>query len=572
MPVPSAAPALALTLRHALGPDLPQPAAPTWPPAWPPAGSSAWLAATPPGTWLAVLLVSLSTLAGAWLARRNIGRIGLWLAVASALMLITALVELLPDAWHEAGDTGTPLWLLGLSAVFGFAVITYFTRKGCGHAHDEPRRGQHAPGLHRRVTRAVGAALFGGVGTAAALTVHRLVEGATLALAASAVVVAALMIHSASEGLALTALLDLARRRLTPWLAASCLSPAVGVVLAVLAPLPPSLVPLLLGMITGVLLRTAVVGLKLARTAGGGRLSARHMAITGAAVLVTTTLLVAAQYALDDSRTPPGLGTTSNAISGHTTTPHQTTGQTTTDQTTTGQTTTDQTTTGQETTEQATTGQATTSAESTGQETTGQATAGQETMEQSPGQESTGQATVEQGTTSQATVEQGTTGRATGEHGTDGHATIPGEATGQQAAAQTATPGATAEQPTPGQASTPRETTGHATTGRAGGRAGGTLLTPQALPAPSAAPAPALSRAQLRQGLADGRLDLAGLLRRTDATTAATPVGWLLRAVPELRDRPVGRLLSRGGIAADATVGELTTRQRRYLLRALAQS
>ncbi|MET9336178.1 hypothetical protein [Nonomuraea sp. NPDC003804] len=565
MPVPSAAPALALTLRHALGPDLPQPAAPTWPPAWPPAGSSAWLAATPPGTWLAVLLVSLSTLAGAWLARRNIGRIGLWLAVASALMLITALVELLPDAWHEAGDTGTPLWLLGLSAVFGFAVITYFTRKGCGHAHDQPRRGQHAPGLHRRVTRAVGAALFGGVGTAAALTVHRLVEGATLALAASVVVVAALMIHSASEGLALTALLDLARRRLTPWLAASCLSPAVGVVLAVLAPLPPSLVPLLLGMITGVLLRTAVVGLKLARTAGGGRLSARHMAITGAAVLVTTTLLVAAQYALDDSRTPLGLGTTSNAISGHTTTPHQTTGQATTDQTTTGREA-EQAATSAESTGQETTGQ-----ETTDQTTAGQETTGQETMGQSPGQESTGQATGEQGTTSQATGEQGTTGLA-GKHGADGHATVPGEATGQQAAVQTATPGATAEQPTPGQASTPRKTTGHATTGRAGGRTGGTLLTPQALPAPSAGPAPALSRAQLRQGLADGRLDLAGLLRRTDATTAATPVGWLLRAVPEWRDRPVGRLLSRGGIAADATVGELTTRQRRYLLRALAQS
>ncbi|GAA4203944.1 hypothetical protein GCM10022252_62330 [Streptosporangium oxazolinicum] len=251
------------------------------------------------GAWAAVLLVSLSTLAGAWLARRNSAKVTVWLTIASAMMLITALVDLLPDAWRDAGETGVPLWAVGLAIVFGFLVITYFTRKGCGHGHghagSRPTGGRHAPGLHRRVKEAVDAALFGGMGTAAALTLHRAIEGATLALTASAVVVIALMVHSAGEGLALAALLDMARQRLAPWLVVSCLSPATGILIATLAPLPGWLVPLLLGMVTGVLLRTAIVGLRLAAAdQEGGRLSRRHLtiaagvAVTGGALLIAT--------------------------------------------------------------------------------------------------------------------------------------------------------------------------------------------------------------------------------------------------------------------------------------------
>ncbi len=60
--------------------------------------------------WLAVLLVALSTVAGAWAARRNIERISVVLGVASALMLMTALADLLPDAYEEAMESGVPLW------------------------------------------------------------------------------------------------------------------------------------------------------------------------------------------------------------------------------------------------------------------------------------------------------------------------------------------------------------------------------------------------------------------------------------------------------------------------------
>ncbi|MEV4109752.1 hypothetical protein [Nonomuraea sp. NPDC049695] len=244
--------------------------------------------------WAAVGLVALSTLAGAHLAQRNAAKISIWLAVASALMLVTALTDVMPDAWREAHATEVPLWLVALAGVVGFAIITYFTRHG--HPHEVGQRGQHAPGLHRRVKQAVSAAVYGGVGTAVALSLHRMIEGATLVLAASAIVVAALMIHSAGEGLAMTAMLDMASKRRAPWLALSCLSPAAGVVLAAVAPIPPQSVPILLGLLTGVLVRTAVIGLKIARSSG--RLVRRHVAVAAAGVLSVGGLLVAAQTVL----------------------------------------------------------------------------------------------------------------------------------------------------------------------------------------------------------------------------------------------------------------------------------
>ncbi|MEW1843588.1 hypothetical protein AB0392_37065 [Nonomuraea angiospora] len=255
--------------------------------------------------WVAVGLVALSTLAGAHLAQRKADRISVWLAVASALMLITALTDVMPDAWREAVATHVPVWLVVLAGLFGYVVITHFTRHGHAHQHDVGRRARHAPGMHRRVEQAVSAAVYGGVGTAVALSLHRMIEGATLVLAASIIVVAALMIHSAGEGVALTAMLDLARKPLAPWLALACLSPAAGVVLARVAPLPPQSVPILLGVLTGVLLRTAMVGLQMTRASG--RLPRRQVVVVATGVLAVGGLLVAAQTMLVDGLPVPAV-------------------------------------------------------------------------------------------------------------------------------------------------------------------------------------------------------------------------------------------------------------------------
>lgn len=248
------------------------------------------------GAWIAVGLVSVSSLAGAWLARRDSARVVVWLAIASATMLVIAMTDLLPDAWREASETGVPWWAIGIAAVVGFVVITYFTRKGCGcEADSDKAAGRHAPGRHRGLEQAVDTALFSGMGTAAALTTHRAIEGATLALTASAVVVIALMVHSASEGLALAALLDMAKQRLAPWLVVACAAPAVGVLAATIHPLPAKVVPILLSVISGVLTRTAVVGLKLAASKqAGGHLSRRQVTIAGLGALTVGALIVVA--------------------------------------------------------------------------------------------------------------------------------------------------------------------------------------------------------------------------------------------------------------------------------------
>ncbi|MFI7222972.1 hypothetical protein ACIBO5_07080 [Nonomuraea angiospora] len=271
-----------------------------------PAYDAAMGAAMPVWTvWAAVGLVALSTLAGAHLAQRKADRISVWLAVASALMLITALTDVMPDAWREAVATHVPVWLVVLAGLFGYVVITHFTRHGHAHQHDVGRRARHAPGMHRRVEQAVSAAVYGGVGTAVALSLHRMIEGATLVLAASIIVVAALMIHSAGEGVALTAMLDLARKPLAPWLALACLSPAAGVVLASVAPLPPQSVPILLGVLTGVLLRTAMVGLQMTRASG--RLPRRQVVVVATGVLAVGGLLVVAQTTLVDELPAPAV-------------------------------------------------------------------------------------------------------------------------------------------------------------------------------------------------------------------------------------------------------------------------
>ena len=118
-----------------------------------------------------VILISVSTLAGAWIARRESTRLAIRLAIASAMMMIIALTDLLPGAWQDAVETGVPLWVVGIAVAFGFLVITYFTRKGCACPSDAGRNYQARtlPGRDRRLKEAVSAALFGGIGDAAAV-------------------------------------------------------------------------------------------------------------------------------------------------------------------------------------------------------------------------------------------------------------------------------------------------------------------------------------------------------------------------------------------------------------------
>ena len=135
-------------------------------------------------TLVAVVLVAVATMVGAWLARRGSGRSALLPAAVSGILLIIAVLDLLPDAWDEAHEAGVPLWAVPVTALASYGVMGAVVRIGypC-----KPGRA-------------------GVVGAASGLALHRFLEGSTLALTASVAVVAALLVHAAGEGLALAAL------------------------------------------------------------------------------------------------------------------------------------------------------------------------------------------------------------------------------------------------------------------------------------------------------------------------------------------------------------------------------
>jgi zinc transporter ZupT len=227
-----------------------------------------------PGQYLGLILIAVGTLVGAWLGHRWSHRSTTLLGAASGVLLAVAGADIVPHALHEAEEQGLAGWIVPVVAVAAFALALM------GHAL--PGRGEQGRLL--------------GAGTAVALVLHRLVEGMTVALLASLSVVAALTVHSVSEGLALAAVLDArGRRHLTPWLVAVCVSPLVGGWITAVAPVPEWTHALLLAVVAGVLLRSAVTALSLARRrhlAGELPPAPVLFALVSAAVVTTGAVLV----------------------------------------------------------------------------------------------------------------------------------------------------------------------------------------------------------------------------------------------------------------------------------------
>ncbi|MGW1892408.1 hypothetical protein ACWCP6_19500 [Streptomyces sp. NPDC002004] len=224
-------------------------------------------------TMVGVILVAVATVVGAWLARRGTNRSALLLAAASGILLIIALLDLLPDAWDEAQEAGLPLWAVPVTTLASYGVMGAVVRIGCPC---EPGRA-------------------GGIGAASGLALHRFLEGATLALTASVAVVAALLVHAASEGLALAALLGVQpKRRVAPWIGLACLSPAAGAFVTSALPIPDAVMPLLLAFVGGVLAQAAWVALRLAhqQQRGDRRILRVPAGMTMALAAVLTALVV----------------------------------------------------------------------------------------------------------------------------------------------------------------------------------------------------------------------------------------------------------------------------------------
>jgi ZIP family zinc transporter len=214
-------------------------------------------------------LVAAATVGGAWLARRRPGQQQVWLGAAAGALLVIAGLHVLPDAWSAA--RAARIWPLAVpaTAIAAFLLAGVAARGGCACRCAS----RHA----------------GGRGAAAALAMHRFLEGSAMAFVGSATVVAAFAVHALGEGLAVGALLAAQpRHRTITWLIAMCVSPVIGAVVASAYEMPAAAEPLLLAAAGGVLAQAARVSLRAAchdLSVGKFLVSRPAAAITVAAVI-----------------------------------------------------------------------------------------------------------------------------------------------------------------------------------------------------------------------------------------------------------------------------------------------
>jgi zinc transporter ZupT len=187
-------------------------------------------------------LIAAVTVAGAAIAFRWHARRQIWFAAAAGALLIIAGLHLLPDAWAGASDARIWRLWVPVAALAGFTAAALAARAGCG--------------CREHAERASGA------GAAAALAVHRFLEGSAVALAGSPAIALALAVHAFGEGLATGALLGPQPRRLAPWLAVMCASPVIGAVVAGAFSIPATVEPVLLALAAGVIGQAAWVSLR----------------------------------------------------------------------------------------------------------------------------------------------------------------------------------------------------------------------------------------------------------------------------------------------------------------------
>jgi zinc transporter ZupT len=237
----------------------------------PPGGALAW------GLGGSTLLAA-GTLAGSAVLRRSIPPA---LALTGGVLVGMAVLDVLPDAVRaaRAGGTGQPavLAVAGLAA----ALFWFAGRRACGGAGRVSWRGP--------TSYATG---FG-------FALHRLIEGTTLGLAATAdpragaLLAVALGLHGTCEGVSVNTCLTAAaasRRSRILWLALLCAMPFAGALWGLQHPLPPAAAGLAMAAVGGVFLAAGATSLTSALSRLGV-LTSTALAGTGAAVLLTCTHL-----------------------------------------------------------------------------------------------------------------------------------------------------------------------------------------------------------------------------------------------------------------------------------------
>jgi zinc transporter ZupT len=201
---------------------------------------------------LAVVLF-VAKLAGGTIAVRRPGSVPVLSVMTGGVLLAAVFLQLLPEAVQRAGQAHLPPSAPIAAAVVGVALFTSVD----GALGMPRRRSAPRPGRQRAL----------GVAGASGFVGHGWLEGATigvgLQVGTTAGLLAALAVaaHHLCEGLALVCYLfqrGRPRRRVVTWLALAALAPVAGALAGSAVVLPDRLVPLALGLFSGVFVFAAV--------------------------------------------------------------------------------------------------------------------------------------------------------------------------------------------------------------------------------------------------------------------------------------------------------------------------
>jgi zinc transporter ZupT len=198
------------------------------------------------------VLVFLAKLAGGAIAVHRPGNVPALSILTGGVLLAAVFLQLLPEAMQRANAVHLPVLAPIAAAILGVALLT--TVDGMvGPPWQGSRSARHRPAR--------------GIAGASGFVGHGWLEGASIGIGlqlgtmAGLLTALAVTAHHLCEGLALVCYLfqrGRPPRRVIPWLALAALAPVAGALAGSMAEVPDRVVPLALGLFSGLFAFTAV--------------------------------------------------------------------------------------------------------------------------------------------------------------------------------------------------------------------------------------------------------------------------------------------------------------------------
>lgn len=206
------------------------------------------------------LLPFASTLLGGTAVLRLRHRLHPIMGFAAGVVVTTALADILPEAWDQAGAGHGEL--IGGAAIGGFLAFsvleTFLHRQSFEHGHP-PAADPHHPHEHQDEQHGSGSAIFGWFGSLG-LIVHSSLDGLAIGLgfqastSAGVLITMAVVGHDFADGMNVVTLAftgGLPRRHAVTLLLLDAIAPVVGVAIGGLVPLSHLQLGVLLAVFSG---------------------------------------------------------------------------------------------------------------------------------------------------------------------------------------------------------------------------------------------------------------------------------------------------------------------------------